>query len=117
MEQEGVRISYIFYRDADTKHNGVVLRLENDREVALEYSFVLVFRAPEADTTTHVQGMLEPGEIKTGDRSGLFWVPFTNEHHRIGEIGLRTLRLTPVQDARSRGNRGSHPDSLAEVDA
>jgi len=100
VEQNGVHISYIFYPEANNKHNGVVLRLENENDTAIRYSFTLIFRAPETDTTTQVQGTLRAGAMKTGEESGLFWIPFRKTGHTIGAIGLRGLDVAPVRDPR-----------------
>lgn len=101
IEQGGVRISYIYYTEADNEHDGVVLRLINDNDVAVRYAFTLIFRAPDADTSTVVRGRLAPGEMKTGDDAGLFWVPFRDGDRSIGEIGLRGLNIWPVRESSS----------------
>ena len=105
VEQNGVRIDYIYYPDADNEHDGVVLRLTNDSDVAVRYAFTVVFRAPEADTTAAVRGRLEPGQMKTGDNAGLFWVPFRGKDRSLGEIGLRGLEVWAVREQDS--NRSS----------
>lgn len=112
VEQRGVRIDYIFYPEADNKHNGVVLRLVNESDTAIRYSFTLIFRAPEADTSTGVQGTLRPGEMKTGEESGLFWIPFRKSGRTIGQIGLRGLQITPVRrDSDSTPSESSSPET------
>lgn len=98
VQQKGIRISYIYYPEADNEHDGIVLRLDNDTDGAVRYGFTIIFRAPEAETTTTVQGMLRPGQMKTGEDAGLFWIPFEGEDHNIGEIGLRNLEITPAED-------------------
>jgi hypothetical protein len=97
VEQEGLQVSYIYYPEADTEHDGVVLRLINENESPVRYSFTLIFRAPTADTTATVDGRLGPGEMKTGDAAGLFWVPFRNEDRSLGEIGLRGLSVARLR--------------------
>ncbi len=97
IEQEGLRISYIYYPEADNEHDGVVLRLINDNEVPVRYAFTLIFRAPTADTSVAVRGRLGPGEMKTGDDAGLFWMPFRGEDRSLGEIGLRGLSVTRLR--------------------
>ncbi len=97
VEQEGLRISYIYYPEADDEHDGIVLRLINENEVPVRYGFTLVFRAPAADTTTAVRGRLNPGAVKTGDDAGLFWVPFREDDRSLGEIGLRGLSVAQLQ--------------------
>ena len=101
VEQEGVRISYIYYPEADNEHDGIVLRLINENDVPVQYAFTLVFRAPEADTSVVVRGHLAPGEMKTGDDAGLFWVPFRGEDRSVGEIGLRGLDVWTARASRS----------------
>ena len=104
IEQNGLRVSYIYYPDADNEHDGVVLRLINDNEAPVRYAFSLIFRAPTADTTVLVRGQLEAGEMKTGDTAGLFWVPFRGEDRSLGEIGIRGLSVTrgrPEADGRA----------------
>jgi len=97
-EQTGLQVSYIYYPDADNEHDGIVLRLINENEVAVRYAFTLVFRAPTADTSVAVRGRLGPGAMKTGDDAGLFWVPFRDEDRSLGEIGLRGLSVTRIRD-------------------
>lgn len=98
VEETGLKISYIYYPEADNENNGVVLRLENEGETPLRYVFTLVFRAPEADTSTIVRGELQPGKVKTGSASGLFWIPFEGTGYEIAEIGLRGLEVRPEPD-------------------
>jgi hypothetical protein len=97
-EQNGLRVSYIYYPEADNEHDGVVLRLINDNEEPVRYAFTLIFRAPTADTSVSVRGRLGAGEMKTGDNAGLFWVPFRGEDRNLGEIGLRGLSV--IRDRR-----------------
>lgn len=95
LKQDGLQISYIYYPDADSEHDGIVLRLVNDSQDSLRYAFTLLFRAPDAETSVSVQGHLAPGEMKTGDDAGLFWTPFQEADRNIGEIGLRGLDIVP----------------------
>ena len=101
VEQQGVRIDYIYYPEADNEHDGIVVRLTNTSQVSLRYAFTLIFRAPAAETSAVVRGHLDPGQMKTGERAGLFWVPFRQEDRSLAEIGLRGLRIRPVQNPRS----------------
>lgn len=93
LQQDGLEISYIYYPEADNEHDGIVLRLVNESQDSLRYAFTLVFRAPDAETSVSVQGGLGPGETKTGDGAGLFWMPFREADRNIGEIGLRGLEI------------------------
>ena len=101
VEQRGVRIDYIYYPEADNEHDGIVVRLTNTSVVSVRYAFTLIFRAPDAETSAVVRGYLEPGQMKTGESAGLFWVPFRQEDRSLAEIGLRGLRIRPVQNPRS----------------
>jgi hypothetical protein len=103
--RDGVRIDYIYYPEADNEHDGIVLRLINDTDTPVQYAFTLIFRAPEAETTATVRGRLDPGQMKTGDASGLFWMPFKGEDRTVGEIGLRGLEIWPARE--SGGHRHS----------
>jgi hypothetical protein len=99
VERDGLEISYIFYSEADNQNDGVVLRLRNRNDYPVRYAFTIIFRGPEAQVTAPVEGTLTPGEMRTGDESGLFWIPFKNQR-TIGELGLRDLRVTrmPTDD-------------------
>lgn len=97
LERDGLQISYLYYPEADNEHDGIVLRLVNTAEEPLRYAFTLVFRAPDAKTDVSVRGRLEPGEMRTGDDAGLFWMPFREADRSIGEIGLRGLKIGPAR--------------------
>lgn len=99
LRQEGLHISYLYYPEADNTHDGIVLRLVNNSEDTLRYAFTLVFRAPEAEMDVSVQGYLDPGEMRTGEKAGLFWMPFRASDRNIGEIGLRGLEIESVLNA------------------
>jgi hypothetical protein len=101
VEQQGVRIDYIYYPEADNEHDGIVVRLINVRDVPVQYAFTLIFRAPAAETSAVVRGRLAPGQMKTGEDAGLFWVPFKEKDRSLAEIGLRGLRIRPVNHSRS----------------
>lgn len=101
VKQNGVRIDYIYYPNADNEHDGIVLRLTNENDVAVRYAFTVVFRAPEADTSAGVRGRLDPGQMKTGDSAGLFWVPFKGEDRSLGEVGLRGIEIWVIREPQS----------------
>lgn len=96
-ERDGVQITYLFYSKADNENNGVVLRLRNRNEYTVRYAFTVIFRGPKAETTAWVEGTLAPGEVKTGENDGLFWIPFKETGYRVGEIGLRGIQVTRMQ--------------------
>ncbi|WP_105011546.1 hypothetical protein [Salinibacter sp. 10B] len=93
--RNGVQFGYLFYDKADTQNNGVVIRLRNERDVAVRYRFTIIFRGPEGEATAQAEGRLGPGEMKTGEPDGLFWIPFT-DGRRVGEVGLRGIDVTPL---------------------
>ena len=90
VERDGLEISYIFYRKADNRRDGVVLRLRNDNDYTVRYAFTVVFRGPESRDTARVEGALEPGQMRTGEENGLFWVPF-DSGATIGQLGIRNI--------------------------
>ena len=93
MEHESVRFSYLFYRHADEKNGGLVLRLINANPYAVDYRFTIVFRSEGAETEEAVRGSLMAGQMKTGTADGLFWIPF-DDGRGIDEVGLRGYRIT-----------------------
>lgn len=95
--KEGVHFDYLFYQKADSENNGVVIRLQNENDVAVRYAFTVIFRGPEGRSTAQADGRLQPGEMETGEPDGLFWIPF-RDGRRIGEVGLRGIEVIPVQD-------------------
>ena len=86
--RDSVAVSYIFYEKADNQNNGVVLRLQNHNTHPVRYAFRVVFRAADAETTATAEGRLLPGQMKTGDGDGLFWIPFT-DGRTVAQVGLR----------------------------
>lgn len=94
---KGVRFDYVFYRKADNENNGVVIRLRNENEVAVRYAFTIIFRGPAGDKTAQAEGRLQPGEMKTGESDGLFWIPFKHGR-RVAEVGLRGIEITRDTD-------------------
>jgi hypothetical protein len=96
LEHEGVVFRYIFYREADSVNDGLVLRLTNTNQHAVRYRFRIVFRSDEREHEELVTGRLAPREDITGDLEGLFWVPFP-DGASITEVGLRGYHIAPVQ--------------------
>lgn len=101
--KHGVHFGYLFYSNADNENNGVVLRLQNGRDEAVRYAFTILFRGPEAEATARTEGTLQPGQMKTGDEDGLFWIPFS-DGKRVGEVGLRGIDVTPLDKSAPRGS-------------
>ena len=105
VETQGVRFGYIFYSKADTRNNGVVIRLQNQNDRPVRYAFTVVFRGPSGQATARAEGRLAPGEMKTGEKDGLFWIPFT-DGRSVGEVGLRGIEITPLSEDSSGARRG-----------
>ena len=105
VETQGVRFGYIFYSKADTRNNGVVIRLQNQNDRPVRYAFTVIFRGPSGEATARAVGRLAPGEMKTGEKDGLFWIPFT-DCRRVGEVGLRGIDIRPASEEPSRGSSG-----------
>ena len=99
VERNGVQVAYLFYSEADNKNDGVVLRLRNRNDHPVRYAFTAIFRGPEAEATAQVEGTLAPGEMKTGENDGLFWIPFKEKGYSVGEIGLRGLTVERMEGA------------------
>lgn len=92
---EGVEVSFIVHRYGDGRNAGVVIKLANRNEDRVAYSFRIIFRSHERERTSgRVEGRLDPLEVKTGELSGLWWIPF-KDGAPVTEVGLRGLRVHP----------------------
>ena len=99
LTHEGVRFSFLFYSVADNYNNGVVLLLVNTNAYAVRYRFKMVFRASNGqEEVEQVEGELAAGEAKTGDRDGLFWIPFPDGRF-IAEVGMRGYKVERADGA------------------
>lgn len=98
LEHDGVTFSYVFYREANNTHNGVVVMVANANGYPIGYRFRIVFRSGETEHVEDVSGELRPGQRETGDKAGLFWIPFDDDRP-ITEIGLRNFRIERREDA------------------
>ena len=94
VEMDGVIVKYILYGKADGSRDGVVLLVRNTNTFTVAYRFSVVFRAAESEEVRRTEGELTPGQARTGDASGLFWIPFA-DNRPIVEIGLRGLAIAP----------------------
>lgn len=103
----GVEITYIHYIQADSHNDGVVLRLRNQTLCPAEIRFTVVFRSKHREVTVPYASTLQAGELKTGEASGLFWIPFP-DGRSVAEIGLRGLSVKWSPDAAT--SNGSGPD-------
>lgn len=97
IEHEGVVVKYIRYREANSVGDGVVILLENTNSYTVRYRFTVVFRSEGAEEDALAEGELMAGAMKTGDREGLFWIPF-EDGRAIRQVGLRGYRFTRVVD-------------------
>ena len=95
-EHDGVVFTYIFYGDAEARHDGVVIRLENTNRHPVRDRFKVVFRSDTLEREEEARGHLQAGEIRTGGLDSLYWVPFA-PGTPITEVGLRGYRITPVR--------------------
>lgn len=102
--RRGARLSYIFYREADTENDGVVIRVDNDNDVPIVYDFTVVFRsAAGREVTDEARGAVPPKRLKTGDTDGrgnLFWIPFPGTEETIDQVGVRRLKIWHVPPER-----------------
>jgi len=94
-----VRFSYIYYAAADHVNDGVVVKLENRRQSAVNVAFTIIFRSPGAEVTDRFSTILRPGEMKTGENDGLYWIPF-GRGESIGEVGLRGVDVVAADAER-----------------
>jgi len=96
---DGVRFSYIYYAAADHVNDGVVVKLESRRQSAVNVAFTIIFRSPGAEVTDRFSTILRPGEMKTGENDGLYWIPF-GRGESIGEVGLRGVDVVAADAER-----------------
>jgi len=92
LRHEGVEFLYIFYREADSENNGVVLKLVNWNEYPVRYRFRIIFRSGQEERFEIVSGEIDAHSMLTGEAAGLFFIPF-RDGRTIGEIGLKGYRV------------------------
>ena len=103
-EHEGVVFKYIYYKEANAVNDGLVMMLENTNEFAVKYSFKVIFRSEgEEVEAPPSEGVLGPGELKTGQPQGLFWTPF-EDGRKIKEVGLRGYKITRIRSPELRSS-------------
>jgi hypothetical protein len=98
--RKGLTLSYIFYEEADSRNDGIVVRLQNQNDHPIRYAFTILFRGPAGEAAAEARGRMDPHSMQTGDSAGLYWVPFTDER-TIGEVGVRGLTVRRAEDAGS----------------
>lgn len=84
-------IKFLFYSKADNYNNGVVIKIENKTSQKIQFSFKLIFKSIEDETSKKVSGLLLPNEIITGSSRGLFFIPFP-DGTGIAELGITKIR-------------------------
>jgi len=93
VEKDGLGIYFIFYSEGNgVEHNGVVIYLKNENDYPVSYSFILIFRADQAEKEQEVNGVLKARERKTGSNEGLYFIPFADKRS-IWEIGVTKVRV------------------------
>jgi hypothetical protein len=101
LKTDGVEFFYIFYREADTHNNGVVLKIVNWNDYPVRYRFRVVFRAGDGEAEERVDGRLDARTMVTGNEAGLFFIPF-RDGRSIGELGLKGYRIVRLPEAPQR---------------
>jgi hypothetical protein len=91
---EQVDISFLVYRYGAGDNAGVVIKLTNRNQSTVTYRFRAVFKSGDRESTSEpVTGVLQPFEVKTGELSGLWWIPF-RDGSPITEVGLKGLHIS-----------------------
>jgi len=92
LNQEGIEVEYIFYAEKEGVDDGVVMKLVNNNDYDVRYSFTVVIRSLESVFEKKVNGLVKARTLITGDEAGLYWVPFSGGES-IGELGIRAYRF------------------------
>jgi len=102
---EGVEITFVVYRYGGGENAGAVIKLLNRNLVEATYRFRVIFRSDRREWISDpVEGVLQPLEIRTGELSGLWWIPF-KDGAPITEVGLKGLRIrVSSHDERQNGS-------------
>jgi hypothetical protein len=112
LKHGGVDFTYLYYYKPGSIADGVVVKLANWNDYAIRYRFKVVFRTDGAEHVEEVEGTLGARQAKTGDRDGLYWMPF-KDGRPILEFGLRGYQITPLPaddtDTRARHVPGDGP--------
>ncbi len=104
LRQDGVAFDFILHRYGDGDNDGVVVRLINTNTYAVDYRFKMIFKTEDqVHISPAVEGRLKPGEVRTGDSAGLWWIPF-KDGTAILEVGMKGFKVMP-----SAPDNGSSP--------
>ena len=101
---EGVEFRYLYYKAADGVNAGLVMMLENTNDYAVSLTVKVVFRSDDAEVEQPLEQTLDPGQLKTGDRERLFWVPW-EDGRAITQVGLRGYKVQRLAPNRASQNR------------
>jgi hypothetical protein len=98
VEKDGLGIYFLFYSEGNgIEHNGVVIYLKNENQYPINYGFILIFRADQAEKEQEVKGNLKAGERKTGSSEGLYFIPFSDKRS-ISEVGVKKIRVEQPEE-------------------
>ncbi len=92
---EGFKISFIFYPEADNYNNGIVVKLDNFNDYGIAFNFKLIFRADTVEIIKSVSGSLKAYEKRTGSSAGLYFIPF-KDRRSLSEVGIKGCKITPL---------------------
>jgi hypothetical protein len=105
-ESDGVEISFIVHRYGDGRNAGVVIKLANRNTSEASYRFRVMIRSDQRQWTSEaVEGVLDPLEVRTGELSGLWWIPF-KDGAPVTEVGLKGLRIHISNSDEARNETG-----------
>lgn len=96
--ERGVDFAFIVYPYGDGANAGAVVKIANRNTTPVTYRFRVVFRSEDRQWTSDVvRGRLDALEVRTGEMSGLWWIPF-KDGAPITEVGLKGLRIRIEQE-------------------
>jgi len=94
-EKNGLSISFIFYKKANNTTNGIVLKIKNNNDFKVIYSFTLIFIADTNSKEEIVAGEINANHTQAGSNDGLFFLPF-DETKIISQIGIKKLAVKKI---------------------
>ncbi|OGU35849.1 MAG: hypothetical protein A2068_06120 [Ignavibacteria bacterium GWB2_35_6b] len=94
-EKNGLSISFMFYMKANNSVNGIVLKIKNNNNYKVVYSFTLIFIADSISKEEIVAGEIKPKQVQAGSNDGLFFLPF-DETKIISQIGIKKLAVKKI---------------------
>lgn len=94
-EKNGLSISFMYYMKANNSTNGIVLKIKNNNDYKVIYSFTLIFIAESISKEEIVAGEIKAKQIQAGSNDGLFFLPF-DETKIISQIGIKKLAVKKI---------------------